>query len=241
MNLEKRKLIMSNFVMVPEVLQIIEKYKLGGAVAWVFYSNTAQCNPYHNSNHLLWHLYHCAIIHKYSEPKKKIPVELLLASLFHDVDHPGGHFGTSDNANILRSLNAFTVWCEIHKKDMPFDFDENKVIELIACTVYPYERKSLDFLEQCMRDADLMQNTNDTLLYNQVGLRKELDPCCCWDCFLKDSIDFLLNIEYETPYGKKIAKKSLDDSVNYLLKLKDLCDFYPDDEDEDEMDECDCN
>jgi len=166
--------------MIAEILKIIERYDFGSCIRWILENNPSQALPYHNFSHSLWVAYYVDQAYRYEKPDSDTPRELIIAALFHDFDHGSGFF-LDDGENIERALmglNGFAL-----ADAMPEDVFAAQF--LVVETKYPFTpivlhekdvRNSDEYRFQvsCLRDADMLQNCNDTLLANFVGIKQEL-------------------------------------------------------------------
>lgn len=204
--------------MIQEILKIIERYDLGNMVRWILTNNPSQALPYHNFNHSLWvaHYVHDAYL---LETNGKTPEkELITAALFHDFDHSGGFF-TDDSKNIERAIAGFGRWCAENSEGSDFYI---AVVDLIRWTQYPFREKSPSLEIACLRDADMMQNCNDTLLANFVGIKHELFKYDSYENYTEKTLTFLHGICYETEYGEKFGAKKLCRAIAELDKFQRL-------------------
>jgi hypothetical protein len=132
---------------------------------------------------------------------------LLIASLFHDFDHPGhSHPGTnSDWLNIEVAIAA------LRRHILPEDQDALPEIEaLIRATEFPYKHRgsSLDLAGQILRDADLSQALNPAWIQQVVfGLAEEgeLYPLDV----LKAQRSFLSALRFNTEWARKLFPPNL--------------------------------
>ena len=204
--------------MIQAILKIIEKYDLGDMVRWILENNSSQALPYHNFNHSLWVAHYIHDAHLLETNGETPPRELITAALFHDFDHSGGFF-TDDSKNIERAIAGFSRWCAEHSENSDFYIT---VADLIGWTQYPFREKSPTVEIACLRDADMMQHCNDTLLANFVGIKKELFKYDSYDEYTEKSLAFLRNLHYETEYGKTFGAKKLCRAIAELEKFQRL-------------------
>jgi hypothetical protein len=147
--------------MIPEVLRLIEAYKLGDTVRWILENNPSQALPYHNFNHSLWVMYNAAENWQYERPDTLIPIALLLAALFHDFGHSGGFF-TNDYGNIAPVIRLLGGKGEPNVPGVTNCFMEDALLPgvsnsvrksyflmLIKSTEYPYKESTFDFYTVC--------------------------------------------------------------------------------------------
>ena len=217
--------------MIPEVLDLIEKYQLGKCMRWTLENNPSQSLPYHNFVHSLWVAYYANLAY-IEETQEDSPMELIVAALFHDFGHGGGFF-SRDSKNVELACEGVS---RAHASEViPEDCFLCVVDFLIAQTEYPYKKtadvvakESFDHHEdiavmlKCLRDADLLQNCNDTLLGNFVGIRQESFRNVPFDEYSQKTIDFLRSIKYETKYGQRFGKEKLAEAIGYLEKFHEI-------------------
>ena len=210
--------------MIDTTLKIIEEFNLGFMIRWILENNTAQSLPYHNFSHSLWVANYAQMIYTH-ETNKKAPKELIIAALFHDFDHSGGFF-KDDLENIFRAVRGYIIWADSHREfDETFD---NKVINLIRQTQYPHLAPATSFEAACLRDADLLQNCNDTLFANFTGIKQEMFREIPYPQYMDNTLKFLRSIEYKTTWGKLFGKELLDTAINQLEQFKQLVFRIPD-------------
>jgi hypothetical protein len=182
---------------------MIETYDLGGMVRWILENNPSQALPYHNFNHSLWVANYVQDIHLFEADGEPPARELVVAALFHDFDHSGGFF-TDDSQNIERTIAGFSRWCA--ENFIGGDF-YTTASDLIRWPQYPFREKSPSLEIACLRDADMMQNCNDTLLANFVGIKQELYKYDSYADYTEKSLAFLRGIRYETEYGQQCGTR----------------------------------
>ena len=115
-------------------------------------------HPYHNFRHMLhvmWLCYQaCCFYHVdlHVDMTHRRMRNLLIAALFHDVDHSG--LKGEDDLNIERAIRFFQK--HILPEDRPYG---RSIIELIRATQYPYVIPSvvLSLEGLIIRDADMAQ------------------------------------------------------------------------------------
>ena len=85
-----------------------------------------------------------------------------------------------------------------------------------------FTKQEYTLMVNCLRDADLMQNCNETLINNLVGIKHESFKHMTWEEYYKGSIKFLRGIKYKTKYGKTVGKPALKDAIYRLDKFGKL-------------------
>ena len=208
--------------MVSDCLAIIEKYELGDVVRWILENNPSQALPYHNFSHALWTArYVDAIYQMEVGDTKPTPRELVVAALFHDFDHSGGFF-TDDSQNIERAIAGLNRWFSASVEPTIRSEQLDSIAKLILETRYPFHTKSSNVESVCLRDADMMQNCNDTLLANFVGIKQELYKYVSYADCIEKSLVFLRSVKYESKYGKMYGDAGLKKAIYSLEHFQRL-------------------
>ena len=150
---------------------------------YVLAHNSSAMAPYHNTRHLM-----CVV--KYVDyllrAERKLgacecedeldELSLLLAALFHDVDHSMGKL--DDEANVQNAKAAFACFLDVTDTgDIREEWLWQRVCRLIDATQYPYAIPSaqLTYEQGVIRDADLMQAYDDDMFHHlTMGLSIEL-------------------------------------------------------------------
>jgi hypothetical protein len=118
-----------------EAIEIIDEHVyLQKAFKYIIKNNKSNGIPYHNLNHLL-----TVLKYVYDGIKAEGIVDedvikcMLIAALFHDVDHSGGK--EKDDVNVARSKIAIQRF--FGESNVPFDVDIAN--EMLDATEYPYK------------------------------------------------------------------------------------------------------
>jgi len=73
---------------------------------------------------------------------------MLLAAIFHDMNHSGGKM--SDNYNVENAVNAYKSFTDIYPM-----YSYQEVIDIIRATEFPYkEGETLTMMQQMVRECD---------------------------------------------------------------------------------------
>lgn len=203
-----------------EAIEIIDKYDyLKKAFKYIILNSKSNDKPYHNLNHLLTVLKYCyAGAKEESVFDEKEVRELLIAAIFHDVNHSGGK--KTDDINIKNSKIIIKDFIE--SEDIDVDVDSiNKIID---ATQYPYEidGKDLDIRQGIIRDADLMQVFEYNWIHQNIaGLSSEIG--LDFLDFVKPQRKFLDSAEFNTKWGKEIKKKIWGDVIKQYEMFERAC------------------
>lgn len=191
-------------------------------------------NPYHNTLHELQHVYWsnaCFLNSRHSKSCQKLEASfsskslmweesvktLCLASMFHDHNHSGGN--QNDQINIDRAVK----FVKSHFVDLPRDTE--RLIRVTQFTNGTFTHPPTDYLEECMRDADLMS------IYSREGRRllfglfeelggKSLDKMTDQEVgnAIKRNREFLKSAEMYTDFGRMMKNEHLEKA---LTKFED--------------------
>ena len=213
--------------MITEILNIIEDYKfieekdLGTVIRWLLENNPSQALPYHNFNHSLYVAYYTYTAYHY-ERNARPPKELIIAALFHDFGHSGGL--CTDDKNIEIAVEGFYRYYYWQRERYKLiTRSASKTVEaLIRATEYPHkETPDLNSYIKCLRDADMMQNCNDTLLGNFVGIKHEMFRGMPYPEYTEKTLEFLRGIRYETEYGKNVGVPLLVRAIEQMERFQE--------------------
>lgn len=189
--------------------------------------------PYHNLTHELLVVYHAVNAYRHyhcSEPHQTKLSELrllALAALFHDHNHSAGT--TKDTANIDRALKCVNNLSNISQEDL---LTINTLIQKTEFTDGKFPYSPMNFIQKCLRDADLC------MIYTNEGRRllmelpREVDGGFSLYRRSKKEIkewltknqEFLESCEMFTEYGQLMkefhlarACQDFEDLVNYAV------------------------
>tara|TARA_R110002020_G_scaffold366045_1_gene578153 strand:- start:96 stop:713 length:618 start_codon:yes stop_codon:yes gene_type:complete len=199
------------------ILTILKQNQLlSKGVEWVLKNSKSNTLPYHNFNHLLTVVKHCYYASIHHGLLVDEALELLLAALFHDVNHSGGE--KPDSENIEMSKDALRQF--LSENDFYVDVEE--VCNIINSTQYPYvmETEELSLKQSIIRDCDLMQVLEDNWIQqNMIGLSEELS--ISMEDMINGQTKFLDSVSFITDYGKK-HNEELDVAKSSLKLLKEI-------------------
>jgi len=202
-------------------LNIINKHpELQKGFSWVMKNNTSNNLPYHNFNHLLTvvkYTYGACQFYNLTEKEEK---EMLMAALFHDVNHSGGVLKDDQNIrNAKRTVTEFiTKFCE--------NINSTEVCRIIDATEYPYviEPENMDLKQQIIRDADLLQSLEPNWIQQIImGLSEEMNISI--DDMITGQKSFLMNSQFNTNWGifwKEQRWEDVKQKLDELHKLYNL-------------------
>lgn len=203
------------------ILDIINKHpELQKGFSWVMKNNTSNNLPYHNFNHLLTVVRYTYGACRFYELPEKDEKEMLMAALFHDVNHSGGALKDDQNVKnaketVIKFINAFNL-----------DIDPIEVSRIIEATEYPYviEPEDMDLKQQIIRDADLLQALEPNWIQQIImGLSEEMN--IPMEVMITGQKSFLMNAQFNTNWGifwKEQRWKEVKEKLEKLEKLYNL-------------------
>jgi len=180
------------------IAQILAEYPLlKEAFRYVLAANTSYMAPYHNTWHIMcvvkytdWLLRSEKNSGLYEQEDELDELALLLAALFHDVNHTAGK--ESDDVNVQNSKYAFNDFISvIDSEDIREEWLKARVHKLIDATQFPYviPKFELSHDQKIIRDADLMQVYESDMFYCIIiGMGREFKKLPL--PMLKSTIDF---------------------------------------------------
>jgi hypothetical protein len=191
-------------------------------LSWISKNNEGSVNPYHNNEHLSDIYKNCIEISNYENIDDAN--NLLVAALFHDVNHSGGKY--TDDVNIKNSVNSFLQFCYENKDIIKkYNIDINLVSELIKCTQFPYTVDPKNKLEEILRDADrsilFNDDFDDTYKKVIVGISKEQNISIRKQ--LENQIKFVENLKYYTQYMNNKLKRLKDIVISKYKEKLEKC------------------
>ena len=185
------------------IIEIINKHaSLQKAFKYVFFNNKNNYAPYHNLNHLLTvtkHVYFGLEFENLLNTKNA--KELLLAAMFHDVNHSLGQKTDAENIAVAKKSLLNFIRKEKIFADVAFMFSA------IEATEYPYTvlSKDLDVFHKIIRDADMMQLFELNWIQQSIlGISKEQNISL--SKFIKGQQKFLASVKFSSAYGKQMKK-----------------------------------
>ena len=203
-----------------EAIEIIDKYEyLQKAFKYILLNSKSNNGPYHNLNHLLTVLKYCYLgaTSEGIKDEKELK-ELLIAAIFHDVNHTIGK--EKDDVNVQNSKDAIGKFV----KQEEIDADTDYMNKLLDATQYPYviEGKDLDLKQGIIRDADLMQVFEYNWIHQNIaGLSSELKMDFL--DFVQPQRKFLESAAFNTDWGKKMHKDKWDDVMKQYEMFERAC------------------
>ena len=203
-----------------EAIEIIDKYEyLQKAFKYILLNSKSNNGPYHNLNHLLTVLKYCYLgaLSEGVKDEKELR-ELLVAAIFHDVNHTIGK--EKDDVNVQNSKDAIDKFL----KQEEIDVDTDYMNKLLDATQYPYviEGKDLDLKQGIIRDADLMQVLEYNWIHQNIaGLSSELKMDFL--DFVQPQRKFLESAAFNTDWGKKMHKDKWDDVMKQYEMFERAC------------------
>lgn len=199
-------------------LEIINKHpELRKGFSWIIKNSTSNNLPYHNFNHLLVVVRYVYQACQYYNLPEKDEKELLMAALFHDVNHSGG--SETDDVNVQRA--KFVVSHVIDNYDI--DIDKDEVCGIIDVTQYPYvvQVEGMNLKQLIIRDADLMQVFEyNWIQQNMMGLSQEMNIPL--GKMISGQKDFLNGAQFNTDWGLFWKEQRWRDVKDKLTMLEEL-------------------
>jgi hypothetical protein len=202
-------------------LDIINKHpELQRGFTWIMKNSTSNNLPYHNFNHLLTVVKYTYGACKFYGLTNQEEKELLMAALFHDVNHSGGK--STDDINVKVAKETVTKFIE----DNFLAVDSTEVCRIIDATQYPYiiEPSDMDLKQQIIRDADLMQVFEyNWIQQNMMGLCEEMG--ITMDKMIPGQKQFLMGAQFNTNWGifwKEQRWKEVKEKLDKLEELYNL-------------------
>jgi len=140
---------------------------------------------------------------------------ILITCLFHDFNHSMGE--KSDKENIIEAISAFQKYTRENEKI------NEKVINLIKATEYPYVVSEVDISGKIIRDADMLQWCEDDHIHQSVfGLLKGEFKNPDLKRTIDSQIKYINNINLYTNYAKRKYtkyKNSKIEEYEYIKKI----------------------
>ena len=213
--------------MIDATLKLIQEHKLDPVVRWILEHNTSQALPYHSFNHALWVMFYSHKCYESLPTRNDFSIDLLLAALFHDFHHSGGLFDDSKNIELaiagFRQFHAANSRCKRSECYLsPIVYNIHEVEYLIKATEFPYDRTSLTGCAQAIRDADMMQNCNETGFNNLVEIRHKCFKHMGWDEYLEKFVAFFDGIRFYTAYGQDVGAKGIAKAKSRIETFRHL-------------------
>ena len=185
-------------------------------------NNSSIVAPYHNQIHIM---NMCNTITEIYLNDKKISEReyelLLIAALFHDINHSQGKL--SDIENVKIAIVEFKKFIDHYMNLKLEQYEIDNIIDLIKITQYPYINDTESESQKIMRDSDLSQifNYNNLFGHYVCGIKNELAKNMNWSEFIENNNNFIKNFKFETDYMKNKLINEQENLTNYLHLLKE--------------------
>lgn len=192
--------------------------------------------PYHNILHTFHMMEHIITLYenqdKYTDVNLKTTdlLILLLAALFHDINHSGGicsDYVNVENARVLYNELLYSVFVK-HKWEGDFDESiytmlDTQVSYAIIATEYPYteDYNDLQQNEKIIRELDFISQLSDTFFTHTLcGLKEELRSKS-WVDAVTNYTTFTENMikELRLEYSKEYVKNNINNILNILTNI----------------------
>jgi guanylate kinase len=211
----------------------IEKYKVIDDIAnlyeiyayWdlVKTKNPSNNKPYHNLYHIACVVKHCYDIAKSLELEDRHIRRLLIAAMYHNF----GYFSSNDYLNIIKATRMLGIH-SIHINRPAYKYGGYKVSnsdidlikDIIRATQYPYviQEEALTLSQRIIRDADLLQWTEETFIDHVVkGVAEEMQIPLV-DFIPKQKI-FMAGVKFHTTFAKAKHREFIN------IRLAELDEF----------------
>lgn len=190
--------------------QLASDYDLKHAFKYFWERNTSAGLSYHNRYHACW------LMVKVDEMGTELQVPgvnlraLVLAAMFHDMNHSGGT--RPDSENIEEAMEDLEYACE----DEPRVGEDTilRALELIRVTEFPFIRVPKTLEEKIIRDADILQGCTPHFAKTiYVDLYQELlvsKPDMKFLEYVEGQKQFLASAEMFTEIGKQEKKEFIE-------------------------------
>jgi hypothetical protein len=154
--------------------------------------------PYHNSQHLMTVGIHACEAGRYytSDPLEAKNGLLLLAGLYHDLNHSNGKH--NDTINVSRAAAEMVEIMSVIEPTLS-NTQINTIAQLIITTEHPSRVEPANLLEKIMRDSDKLQWVEPDFDRWAEGLSEELN----YNVTLENTIKFIDEEKIYTGYGRK--------------------------------------
>lgn len=205
-----------------EAIHVIGTYEyLQKGFKYIINHSKSNNVPYHNLNHLLTVLkyVHNGLQVEGITDKEEVK-NILVAALFHDVDHSSGK--ETDDVNVATAKETIRTFSKSTGVELDFDITD----EILDATEYPYkiEGGDLTLRQGIIRDADLMQVFEYNWIHQNIcGLSQELN--IEFFTFIELQEKFLNAVEFNTKWGKELKKHKWDlvmKNFNILKEIKNV-------------------
>jgi hypothetical protein len=203
------------------LLKHIRAQGLVDALQYILAHNTSAKLPYHNTNHMLGMTSIAIRLFMSKSSAEDIDV-LILAGLFHDFGHSGGT--QPDMVNIEHACAVVRDYLVGREKSDSFI---DQVTQAIQCTVFPFTVQPVGWIQQCLRDADILYTAlvgDPELVLEKLRSEVEVSlkrPISYLE-FYEGQIGFTKNAVLYTPVGKELFELHgaalLDDMKRYVTK-----------------------
>lgn len=200
------------------IIYYCSEYNVMDALRFVLDKNKSVGYGYHNTNHCLkvadMACFISGTLNVDSNERKLI----LLAGLFHDVNHL---MDKHDDLNVESAMDTFS---EFNNKVLHLnDDDSSRVLHLIKATQYPYCDMEIDNSIISIRDADmgwcLTLLNNDYFNKTVIGYGV-IEQGLSVEQALENQISFLTNLKFSTPFAKDMIDIHRKSRLRDLIEIK---------------------
>ena len=200
------------------MIQHLNNKLLLTALRFVVEENKACDNAYHNTYHIFNVTKNAAEAANYYNLDSITETTLLLAAMFHDINHSGGWLSDEDNINI--AFQDFGNFYEKHTNLFDdFMISYEKVCNLIEITEYPHKREPKTIEEKIIIDSDLSCYYSDNWYLSVIEGFLIKEQKLTYEEAIKTQINFIENVKFHTTY---FNKKHVENKEIILYQLKKL-------------------
>lgn len=204
-------------------MKILYNKNLIHEISYLLNNNKSNNLPYHNLNHLLHvtEMVNDAIEYYEKQGIDLLKQELLVAALFHDINHSGGLLTDDKNIDIaIEEFNNFYKQSVLN--GIVLNYNPDIVKSFIKITEYPANyTHELTLEEMIIKDADMMQIRQSNYIQQIIiGLAEESNITITEQ--INNQIKFLENLEFLSEWGNEFKENNMSDIINKFKNLKNF-------------------
>lgn len=202
---------------------IIDDVILSDAFKYITLYNTSNLAPYHGLDHIMRVTQKIYNGIQQSSIDLNLPYyNLILAGMFHDMNHSMGEF--DDDINVSRAIESIRAWGKITTiplSDNGVDIEES--VNIIRATQYPYviSNDDLNESQKLIRDCDLLIILDFNWFHNILALDYEMKINDIRKT-ISGTLVFQENISMQSEWGKKIFNEKRNTYIERFTKYNNL-------------------